>query len=62
MCIRDRVYDVEGFAEDWITLQPAQKALLRRTVQAARERGPLPATAGRVVAVIEFRASSDKLL
>ena len=55
------VYDVEGFAEDWITLTPAQKGLLRRTVQAARERGPLPATAARMVAVIEFRASSDKL-
>ena len=47
------VYDVEGFAEDWSTLQPAERAILREAVVGARQRGPLPATAQRLVTVVE---------
>ena len=47
------VYDVEGFAEDWSTLQPPEQAVLREAVAAARQRGPLPPTAVRLAAIVE---------
>lgn len=48
------VYDVEGFGENWLLLSPGEKAMLRRAVQAARQRGSLAKTALSLVSIVEI--------
>ena len=47
------VYDVQGFAFDWLQLPISQKVILREAVVAARQRGPLPVTAKPLAAAME---------
>ena len=46
------VYDVQGFAFDWLQLSLSQKVILRDALDAARQRGPLPDTVKKLAAAM----------
>ena len=55
------VYDVEGFAENWRTLAPAEQAALRAAVAAARQRGAMEKTALPLVAIVEAGVATQSI-